>query len=196
MKFKILYLTFSLLLLAILSCKNTNSQQKISEDEKKIYIKKGQEVINQTFAVLAGKLQGAMKEGGVPNAINYCNLNAMPIVDSLSKAYDCTIRRTTLKARNPANIAKGEEAQILKEYEAAALEGKALTPIVQHDQTKTISFFAPIKVNAFCLQCHGKVGETLKETDYALIKKHYPNDAATGYTAGDLRGMWRVTFQN
>lgn len=73
--------------------------------------------------------------------------------------------------------------------------GQALKPIVKQVDDQTIAFYAPIKVNAMCLQCHGKVGETLKSEDYAVIQKYYPNDKAVGYVDGDLRGMWSIQFK-
>lgn len=57
-----------------------------------------------------------------------------------------------------------------------------------------IAFYAPIKVNAFCLQCHGELGQTLQEEDYAMIKERYPGDQALGYVNGDLRGMWSIQW--
>jgi len=45
-----------------------------------------------------------------------------------------------------------------------------------------------------CEKCHGKIGSTLKEADYASIKSLYPEDMAIGYKTGDLRGMWSISF--
>jgi hypothetical protein len=48
-------------------------------------------------------------------------------------------------------------------------------------------FMKPIAVQPKCLLCHGPT-ETIPESIKALLKNHYPFDAATGYQAGDLRG--------
>jgi hypothetical protein len=38
------------------------------------------------------------------------------------------------------------------------------------------------------------VGETLTVENQAIIAAKYPEDKATGYQAGDLRGLWHITF--
>ena len=46
-----------------------------------------------------------------------------------------------------------------------------------------------------CLKCHGKIGETLNEDDYTIIKKIYPDDKAIGYDNENLRGIWSIQFE-
>ena len=43
-----------------------------------------------------------------------------------------------------------------------------------------------------CLQCHGKPELMALEVKEALAEK-YPGDLATGYEAGDFRGVVRVS---
>ena len=42
-----------------------------------------------------------------------------------------------------------------------------------------------------CLQCHGKVDDLAPEVRDVLAK-NYPQDRATGFAAGDLRGWFWV----
>lgn len=44
----------------------------------------------------------------------------------------------------------------------------------------------------FCVQCHGASDE-LAEGVADVLSEHYPEDEATGYSAGDFRGLIRVT---
>jgi hypothetical protein len=46
-----------------------------------------------------------------------------------------------------------------------------------------------------CLQCHGQPGTDINEATMAQIKNLYPEDHATGYKLGDVRGLWKVTFK-
>jgi hypothetical protein len=167
----------------------------LTEAESAVYVEKGKVIAGTTFSALSSRLQAAMKEGGVPQAIAYCNLNAYPLTDSLAKANQAEIRRTSLLTRNPENAPNMAEKVMLDEYAAAAGEGKELKPQVVLLDDETVAFYAPIKVNAFCLQCHGKLGENLTEENYAIIKENYPDDQAIGYLDGDLRGMWSIKFQ-
>ncbi|MEZ4992277.1 MAG: DUF3365 domain-containing protein [Saprospiraceae bacterium] len=201
MKIKLLYLSIGVLsvMLAAVSCRQNTSDKEtenreLTEAERTIYIEKGKVIAGSTFKALSSNLQAAMKEGGVANAISYCNLQAYPLTDSLSKVHQVDIRRTTLKARNPKNAPDAAERAILEDYAQAAGQGMELTPRVALLDDQTVVFYAPIKVNVFCLQCHGKLGESLRETDYAVIKEHYPGDEAVGYADGDLRGMWSIKF--
>ena len=87
------------------------------------------------------------------------------------------------------------EQTVLEQYQKQFEEGKELKPQVQSLDDNRVAFYAPIKVNSFCLQCHGVEGETLKEEDYIAIKASYPEDKAIGYVDGDLRGMWSIEFK-
>jgi hypothetical protein len=51
----------------------------------------------------------------------------------------------------------------------------------------TVGYVEPIFVQPLCLTCHGT--ELAPELE-AAIEQHYPSDEATGYVAGDLRGMF------
>lgn len=167
----------------------------ISEAERTAYLDQGKSIAGATFAVLSSRLQTAMGEGGVPEAINYCQLNAYRLVDSLSKVHKATIRRTSLLARNPDDRPSELEREILETYAGEDAAGQELKPMVRALENQEVAFFAPIRTNAFCLNCHGTPGETLKEEDYALIRRHYPEDNAIGYQDGDLRGMWSIRFR-
>ena len=197
MKNKLTLLLLAIFFTAIISCEN--KEQKTAPPtasfDKKEYHKKGKKIAMATFTALSGKLQSAMKEGGVPNAVKYCSLSAYPLVDSLSKVHHADIRRVSLKARNPKDAPTPAEKTILEQYEMASKKGGKLKPIVQETDGNNIAFYAPIPANAFCLQCHGKLGETLSEENYAVIKNIYPDDKAIGYSDGDLRGMWSIRFE-
>ena len=131
----------------------------------------------------------AMKKGGVPEAVQYCNLAGLPLIDSLAQAHEVSIRRTSLKIRQPKDAPTAAEKKALDQYHAQFSAGEVLKPFVE-----TNTFYAPILVSEACLKCHGKLGETLKQEDYDLIKQLYPEDEAIGYAAGDLRGIWSITF--
>lgn len=185
--------------ISLIACKqnkNTGAENTLSDAERTAYLEKGKSIAGETFTVLSTQLQAAMQDGGVQQAINYCQLNAYPLVDSLSKKHHAEIRRTTLKARNPENRPSDLEHSILETYAQKEAGGETLTPMVQALEGQEVAFFAPIRTNAFCLQCHGKPGETIKEEDYALISRHYPEDQAINYQEGDLRGMWSIRFKS
>jgi hypothetical protein len=65
--------------------------------------------------------------------------------------------------------------------------------VTHPDQGTTL--LAPIVIsNPLCLQCHGAPDAEIAPATLAAIRKLYPDDKATGYRSGDLRGLWSVTF--
>lgn len=191
---------FGLLTIFILSagCASSGSDEEtaaeLTEEQKEAYLQQGKAIATATFAELSGQLQVAMKEGGVPHAVRYCNTVAYPLVDSLSEVHNADIRRTSLLIRNPKDAPTTREREQLEAYASAKKAGDPLQPVVKAVSAEEIAFYAPISMQPLCLKCHGQLGETLAEEDYAVIKEKYPSDEAIGYQAGDLRGMWSITF--
>ena len=182
-----------------LSCAEPSGQAKVGSGIKAIpeaeYISRGKSVAMATSAELSAKLQKALADEGVPGAVKYCNLAALPLVDSLSAVHHVEIRRTSLRVRNAENSPTPAEMKILNSMQALHDLGKALKPTVKRDQDG-VHFYAPILINAFCLQCHGERGKTLTAEDFAYIRQTYPEDMATGYQEGDFRGIWSIEFGN
>ena len=143
--------------------------------------------------MLSSNLQQAMVDGGIENALDYCNLKAMPLTDSLSKHYNVTIKRVSNKARNPLNQASENEQKILNNY-LESIENRK--PIISKNENANPTFYAPITTKGLCLNCHGIVGETLLPENHEKIKTLYPKDQATGYKIDELRGMWSIEFKN
>jgi hypothetical protein len=181
-------------ILLMSSCsENATSQNETTVDIDDAYIAKGKTIAASTFSILGSNLQKAMKEGGVQNAVKYCNLAASPLVDSLMQVHQASIKRTSLKTRNPKNQPTKEERIQLEKYQKQYETGAVLKTVSQKSN-KRITFYAPIYVMELCQKCHGKIDESLKKEDFAFIRDIYPTDEATNYSAGDLRGMWSITF--
>jgi hypothetical protein len=148
-------------------------------------------IIAQVSAnALSSELNSALQQGGVSGSINHCNLEALPLMDSLSSLYHATIKRTSIKVRNQKNAPTVSEREVLKQLEGNPTQGS----ITRMEQDGKLHFYAPIFIQSFCLSCHGKVETDISKGDHSLIKALYPNDEAIGYTTGELRGMWSIAF--
>jgi len=157
-------------------------------------IKKGQTISKEAFLTLSSNLQQAMAEGGIENALKFCNIQAIPLTESVSSEYQVKLRRASHRPRNPANRADSLEMTIIKNYLKQIEESGELKPVV-HERKHGVSFHAPIKIpNQFCLNCHGTPGKNIAEADLKVLKKLYPNDEATGFEVGELRGIWSIYF--
>ncbi|WP_258100057.1 Tll0287-like domain-containing protein [Marinoscillum pacificum] len=155
---------------------------------------KGEEIAKSALKVTAQTFQSALmtaiQEEGVPGAIEYCNTNAMEIVKKLEDSLNISIKRVTNKTRNPADSLTGIEKEI---WEAYNYDPSQATAQLQEFSDTELIFTQPIMIGSgVCLNCHGGVGAELTNENYEFIKTLYPNDQATGYQLGDLRGMWRL----
>lgn len=158
------------------------------------WIQKGKDIAGTSQKTLGGQLKQALKSGGVANALQYCNLNAYPIMDSLSKVYNVEIRRTTLKDRSPADQPRPHEREMLEAFTAKFHAQESMDPIIRNLPNGKTGFYSAIFTQEMCLKCHGIGGSDIAQTDLDLIHELYPQDKATDYAAGQLRGIWSLTF--
>lgn len=192
----------SLLIAAfIISCGQTQKEEKTiapSIAKKVDYSKlepKADTVIQATFKALSSALGSAMKEGGVKHAVSFCNVEATPIADSLSKQFGVRVSRVSDRPRNPANQATEYEKSFMSEYRDAMEQGVDIG-YEYYEGNGIPTLYKPIALKGLCLNCHGKAGQTMKEEDIAFIQSLYPEDKAVGYEEGELRGMWKVEMVN
>lgn len=178
--------------------KGTTPEKLVAQQEQSIkekYLKLGSEIATHTQAALLQAVQGAMASGGPAYAVDYCNIEALELKDSLSVLNNCTIQRLSLKYRNPADKPVSEiETQQLKTYERLHNEGDTLAPTV-HIVGDELEYYQPIMIGSgACLLCHGDPGAQIAPETMSTIDNLYPNDLATGYALNDFRGVWKITF--
>jgi hypothetical protein len=170
--------------------------KKVSEADIINQTKKlGDSIAQKVGAVFIGKISEKYAEGGYKAAAEFCSMNAYPLTDSLAKEYKVFLKRVSNKYRNPNNAPSNLEKQVLEAYEYSAAQGDGIGSNVQFIRPgDTILYNNPIRIpSEFCLNCHGGASQISKEVQ-AILKKNYPNDKATGYKLGELRGMWSLKF--
>lgn len=165
-----------------------------ADEDQSALIAKGKEIAKASFMALSGKLKAEMKAGGPLQAVPFCNVHAMPLSDSLSTVYDAKIERVATKYRNPENQAKGHDIEVMDTYLATKAEGKGLTPQIYTNEEGKSVFYAPIVLKAECIVCHGHPESQVKPETLSALAEAYPNDLATGFEEGDVRGLWKITF--
>ena len=169
--------------------------KKISEAEIfTLAYSKGDEIVKRVGDSLKTHLIGAIKNGGVLEAIKYCNVEAMPLTSKISKHLFAKIRRVSHKNRNIENAPNTDlEKQILEAYQYNVDNKESVASNVQISDD-LILYTSPIMVGPLCLNCHGIEELDMEKENITLLKELYPNGKAMGYKAGELRGMWSVTF--
>lgn len=151
--------------------------------------------IKDLAGALQKELKHAMQLGGPVAAIGLCNTRAMPITREVATDQGLTLSRVSLKNRNPANQPNEWQAAVLKDFEQQKAAGKdihglAWSETVSVDGEREFRFMKAIPTQAVCLNCHG----TDISPDVSLILAGlYPEDRATGYREGDIRGAFVAT---
>lgn len=180
------------------NAENEESTQQEStnlEQVQTLAMERGKEIASASQQALASNLKGAIQRGGIEEAFKFCNVQAMPITDSLSRVYDATVKRATLWVRNPKDEATEVEREILEAYHAQMEAGETPEPRVVNLDNDYVLYTQPIAIqNGLCLNCHGEVGTQVQQSTYQLIQERYPDDQATGHKMGDLRGIWSIRF--
>ena len=174
-----------LLLLTVVSCQqNTPRDKDIS-----ILKDKADSIATLSQNVLLQNVAGAIQKGGTEYAVDFCQVEAIPITDSLSKEVQMYIQRITDKNRNPQNNLKtkndrtifGEFKRKSKLFDTLLIEEK------QYVYYKRINLAMPT-----CLKCHGNPQTDIEDKTLQKINTFYPNDKAVGYKLNDFRGLWKI----
>jgi hypothetical protein len=166
----------------------------LNDSLSKALINQGNSIAQKAGLSLQKALKAAINEGGLEYAIQFCNVEALPITDSVSESESVEIKRLAKKYRNTLNKTDSVESEIYKTYILDWLSGKPLKPSIMADENHHPVYYNPIYVGALCLNCHGEVGTNINPDLAATISKLYPDDKATNFKQGQLRGMWAITF--
>lgn len=161
-----------------------------------VYRRQGKEIVKATFSALSSQLKSALKQGGVPYALTFCNVTAIPITDSLAARFDVDIKRVSTRNRNPENAPNALEESVISSLQKMMVASYEGINMVVLDQDENPVYMQPIVLGDQCLQCHGKLEKDITAANYEIIQSLYPEDKATGYSSGDLRGIWRIRFNS
>ena len=142
-------------------------------------------------------LKAALQEGGPVAAIAVCNEKAPEIAAGIRERDGVDAGRTSLKWRNPDNAPDAWEKGILEKFAADKASGASNLDLetwavtAGDDGARTFRYMKAIPTLPLCLKCHG---ENIEPTVAARILALYPEDHATGFGLGDLRGAFTVSL--
>jgi|TARA_R100001509_G_scaffold165734_1_gene149388 hypothetical protein len=139
---------------------------------------------------LKSELGEAIQQGGLVAGIDVCQMKAPAIAESLS-INGWKVARKSSKNRNPNNKPDGWEAEKIAELLDMLRNSESIENVTfSTTRDGQFRFAKAIKVAPMCLACHGeKISPEVKQA----LNNHYPNDLATGYKLGDLRGIFSVS---
>ena len=160
------------------------------------WIDQGRSLSQQLGSELKAELGRAMAEGGPVAAIGVCRERAPAIAARLSAESDARVGRTALRVRNPANAPDEFEHAVLGQFAAELASGKFADPLeaafeINRGGQVERRYMRAIPTEAICVTCHG--GHLAPEVA-AAIASRYPDDQATGFEPGQLRGAFSVVW--
>jgi hypothetical protein len=82
-------------------------------------------LLNFRLKRLVANCNEALQNGGIDSALQYCNLRAYPITDSLSLVHQASIKRVSTKVRNPRNKADELATFMVKGFGIDVSEGNS-----------------------------------------------------------------------
>jgi hypothetical protein len=148
-------------------------------------------IVKRFAGTLKPLLKSAIQSGGLDHAISICSNEAPRIAQQLSRETGWTIKRVSLKPRNSKNaIADPFEQNVLEQFNQRQINGELPETITYSEIIQNrFRFMKAQAVEDICLNCHGK---NLNADVAGALTTYYPDDTATGYSKGQIRGAFSL----
>ena len=156
------------------------------DEAESAWLDRGAGIVQPFKMELKSALMSAMAKGP-SEAINACRLEAPAIAERMNRD-GIRIGRTSHRLRNPSNRPPEWVQPLLT---AAVDDAGQSMPRTLRLGADRVGYIEPITVQKPCLMCHGS---SIAEPVAQRIARLYPDDEATGFAAGDFRGMFWVEF--
>lgn len=142
---------------------------------------------------LLASLQEEIKKSGPEGAIPVCKDMAPKMAAEISQQTGWKIKRVSLKVRNEARAIPDEwEKAALEDFDKRAAAGESPAQLEKGEKIgNEYRYVKALPVQPLCLQCHGPADQ-LSPAVKSVLGKLYPNDQATGYSVGQIRGAISV----
>lgn len=142
---------------------------------------------------LLASLQEEIKKSGPEGAIPVCKDMAPKMAGKIFQETGWKVKRVSLKPRNEARAIPDDwEKAALEDFDKRAAAGE---PPAQLEKGETVGseyrYVKALPVQPLCLNCHGPIDQ-LSPAVKSVLGEHYPNDRATGYSVGQIRGAISV----
>ena len=154
-----------------------------ASDSKQTPLQRAALAKDALFNELSARLLAAMSNGGPAKAIEVCSKLAPQLAKEVGEQHHVSIGRTAIRLRNGNNLPPAWAEPLLKNLPTM--------PVVKDLENGGTGVLFPILLKVQCLTCHGPDDKIASEIRTELARL-YPNDKATGFQEGDLRGWFWV----
>ena len=152
-------------------------------------------VVKEFAGALRHELTQALAGGAPSQAISVCRMAAPAIGADQTGRTGWQVGRTSLRVRNPDNAPDAWETATLESFEARKAAGEDVKRlehseiVVAEDGQQSFRYMKAIPTGELCLTCHGS---DISPDVQATLNELYPDDRATGFAAGDIRGAFTI----
>jgi len=135
-------------------------------------------------------------KNGPEGAILVCRDKAPQLAKAASDETGWSVRRVSLRNRNPRAVPDGWERAALEDFDRRAASGESATTlekaeIVTEGGKQSYRYMRALPTQSLCLNCHGSP-EQLTPAVMEKLKALYPDDKAVGYRPVDIRGAMTI----
>ena len=182
------FIIFTSVALVFLFIQCSENKQDVSKDQLIAMRTTATDFMKELKGILVEQIQS----GGVVQAVSVCSDTAQLLTNEFGVERGVFIKRVSMKNRNENNYPDDFEKRILNRFELLKQNNEInneteYAQIITEGDYKYLRYLKPIFVQAECLNCHGNQTDMMPEVNN-LIAQEYPQDKATGYKVGDLRG--------
>lgn len=137
---------------------------------------------------LLRELTNALALGGPELAIRSCHIDVVGVTRRIARAPGLSAGRTSDRLRNRANAPSAWAAPLVQ-----ANAGRAVRDVdgFAVDLGDAVGVLRPIAERPLCASCHGPA-EKISPPVRAALAERYPDDRATGFKDGEIRGWFWV----
>ncbi len=157
-------------------------------------LKQARQVSGELTDKVRGLLLAELERGGYDGAVRVCAEIAQKLTQEFNQKTGHYVRRVSLGYRNTQDIPDAYESRMLQKLDQQNREKKLAGEyyeVVREQGRDYLRYLKPLVAGKMCLNCHGRPDQ-LSPQVMAVLKEKYPNDRATGYHEGDLRGAVSV----
>lgn len=162
----------------------------VARESPESVLRQARQLADELLEKVRQLLLSELEKGGYEGAVRVCSEIAQEIPRQMERQTGASIRRVSLRYRNPQDAPDEYERQKLEQFDRQNRE-RALpeesAEIVREGDREYLRYMRPILVGPMCITCHGPT-EAIPSAVRAVLAEKYPEDRATGYRSGDVRG--------
>ncbi len=172
----------------------STAQQPAQNLQQERALSEARQVSSELAEKVRGFLLQEIEKGGWVSAVRVCSEKAQEMTRGFNAQPGQTVRRVSLRVRNPQNKPDEYERRRLEELDLLTQRKELRNEyfeVVKEGGQRYLRYMRPLTALPLCINCHGPK-ENISADVKAILADKYPDDRATGFLVGDLRGAISV----